>query len=253
MSKQRLDFASADPARFNQMQEQWRRAASGADLSKVGHRLASLLPDYINREYGYAFPTDEQLAEIIGNTPRTVGRGMKALEETGLIERLTIVRRDEKGEAIGKLRRIYLTLPKSDERTVRGERTEVNGQSEVNGQNRVGERTTYVRIPSDSNTLSREKNSKTVSVEREDCPVTYRGDVAFLDGFDRAVLALAGGRALAAGELSGLVQEAFDRTTDSSDSFMPFHWRDVCKLRKRDTEHWFVRRAGQIIHRRTAA
>jgi DNA-binding transcriptional ArsR family regulator len=253
MSRHRLDFASADAAGYGQMQEQWRRAASGADLSKVGHRLASLLPDYINRQYGYAFPTDEQLAEIIGNTPRTVGRGMKALEEAGLIERLTIVRRDEKGEAIGKLRRIYLTLPKAGERIVRGERTEVNGQSEVNGQNRVGERTTYVRIPSDSNTLSREKNSKTVSVEREDCPFTYRGDDAFLDEFDRAALDLAGGRALAAGELSGLVQEAFDRTTDSSDLFMPFHWRDVCKLRSRATEEWFVRRAGQVLRARLSA
>ncbi|MCX5579445.1 hypothetical protein [Kaistia terrae] len=131
MTKQRIDFLSVDAARFNALRDQWRDVASGCVLPVVAHKLASLLPAYVSREYGYAFPTDEQLAETIKATPRTVGRGMNALDTADLIERKTVVKRDDKGEAIGRLRRIFLTLPhQAGERTT-SERTEVNGQAEV--------------------------------------------------------------------------------------------------------------------------
>ncbi|MCX5579446.1 hypothetical protein [Kaistia terrae] len=61
------------------------------------------------------------------------------------------------------------------------------------------------------------------------------------------------GRVIGAGEIGRIVQEAFDKTTGSSPLFMPFFWSDVCALRKNDTEEWFRRRAGQLIHRRAAA
>lgn len=257
MKGQRIDFLSAEAARFNALRDQWRDVASGSALPKVAHKLASLLPGYVSREYGYAFPTDEQLAEIIKATPRTVGRGMNALDAAGLIERQTMVKRDEKGEAIGRLRRIYLTLPNQAGERTPSERAEVNGHPEVNGQNQAGERTTVVRIYPDRITpdkeIRREEKVSAYVPARENVPSPYRNDVEFLDTFDRIVMEMSDGKPIGAGEIERIVQGAFDRTTNSSDLFMPFHWRDVCALRSSDTEHWFRRRAGQLIHRRAAA
>ncbi|SFJ57352.1 helix-turn-helix domain-containing protein [Aerobium aerolatum] len=251
VARRRIEFRSADAARFNAMREEWRVAASGGALPKVAHKLASLLPGYVSREYGYAFPTDEQLAEVINATPRTVGRGMKALDAAGLIERQTMVKRDEKGEAIGRLRRIYLTL-----RATPGERTEVNGQPEVNGQNRVGERTTVVRIYPDrttpDNKSSIERKVSSYAPAREGYPTGYSGDDEFLDVFDRALIEIARLKPAISADLERLAQQAFDKTTDSSELFMPFHWRDVRALRSGDTAEWFRRRADQLIDRRAA-
>jgi hypothetical protein len=257
MTKQRIDFLSVDAARFNALRDQWRDVASGCVLPVVAHKLASLLPAYVSREYGYAFPTDEQLAETIKATPRTVGRGMNALDTADLIERKTVVKRDDKGEAVGRLRRIYLTLPDQVGERTTSERTGVNGQGEVNGQDQVGERTTVVRIypdritPDNSNGSGARKHSAMPA--REGCPVGYTDDFDFLDAFDQIVVEMTDGREIGAGEISTIVQEAFDRTTGSSPLFMPFFWSDVCKLRKNDTEEWFRRRAGQLVHRRAAA
>lgn len=256
MTSNRIDFLSADAARFNALRDQWRDVASGSALPKVAHKLASLLPGYVSREYGYAFPTDEQLSETIKATPRTVGRGMNALHAAGLIERQTMVKRDEKGEAIGRLRRIFLTMPnQAGERTI-SERTEVNGQPDVNGQNRVGERTHVVRIYPDRTTPDkenrRERKVSSYVPAREDVPSPYRNDSDFLDAFDRIVMDLTDGKPIGAGETERIVQQAFDQTTDSSDLFMPFHWRDVCALRSSETANWFRQRTGQLIHRRAA-
>ncbi len=251
MTAHRIDFLSADAAAFNALREEWRGAASGSALPKVAHKLASVLPGYVSREYGYAFPTDEQLADVIRATPRTVGRGMKALDAAGLIERQTMVKRDEKGEAIGRLRRIYLTLPATP-----GERTEVNGQPEVNGQNPVGERTAVVRIYPDrttpDNKISSDRKVSSYPPARESYPIGYSGDDDFLNAFDRSLIEAAAFKPIRSTELEPVVQQAFDKTTDSSELFMPFHWQDVRALHSSDTAKWFIRRAGDLIDRRAA-
>jgi hypothetical protein len=257
---QRIDFLSVDAARFNQLRDQWRDTAAGRKLPKIAHKIASLLPAYVSREYGYAFPTDDQLADIekCNCSTRLIGKGMTALEKAELIERQTIVRRDEKGEAAGRIRRIYLTLP-SERNTSTPEvnGTQVNGTPEVNGTNRVSERNTVFRIYPDRTTPDKrirreEKQLGAYVPAREGEPVGFRGDPDFLDAFDKTVMEMTDGRPIGAGEINDIVQEAFDRTTDSNDLFMPFHWREVCGLRDSDTANWFRRRTGQLIHRRAA-
>lgn len=136
MSFTRIDFQNADAARFNLLRDQWRSAASSCALSRAGLRVANILPTFISREYGYAFPTDEDLAAAIGADQRTAKRGLGALDDALLIERITLVKRDPKGEAIGKTRRIYLTIP-----DVKGQASKVKGQLslDVKGQNVKGQ------------------------------------------------------------------------------------------------------------------
>lgn len=255
MKGQRIDFLSADAARFNALRDKWRDIAAGTKLPngkalpKVALRIASLLPGYVSREHGYAFPTDELLAGIAKCSTRLIGKGMVALERARLIERQTIVRRDDKGEAAGRIRRIYLTLPE-----VNG--TGVNGTPEVSGTNGVSERNTVFRIHPDRITPDKEtRREKKVSAyvpARENVPSPYRNDPDFLETFDRTVMAMADGRPIGAGEIERIVHQAFDHTTNSSDRFMPFHWREVCALRSSETATWFRGRAGQLIHRRAA-
>ncbi|PZU23783.1 MAG: hypothetical protein DI589_05805 [Shinella sp.] len=112
MSQTRIDFQSADAARFNQLRDDWRSVASSCALSRAGLRVATVLPTFVNREYGYAFPTDEDLAGAIGTkNTSTAKRGLISLEDAHLIDRITIPKRDDKGIVIGKTRRIYLTMP----------------------------------------------------------------------------------------------------------------------------------------------
>lgn len=249
MKGHRIDFLSADAARFNALRDQWRSAASSCALPKAALRLASILPAYVNREYGYAFPTDYDLARAIEKDVKTVKRGVAALDDAGLIDRQTMVKRDEKGEAVGRLRRIYLTLPE-----VKGQK--VKGQPEVKGQNPGGEGTPVCpnipdRITPDKETR-REKKVSAYVPARENVPSPYRNDPDFLETFDRTVMAMADGRPIGAGEIERIVHQAFDHTTNSSDRFMPFHWREVCALRSSETATWFRGRVGQLIHRRAA-
>ena len=153
-------------------------------------------------------------------------------------------------KAIGRLRRIYLALPE-----VKGQ--EVKGQPEVKGQKTGGEGTPVCpnirdRITPDKE-IRRERKVSSYVPAREDVPSPYRNDPDFLDTFDRIVMGMTDGRPIGAGEIDRIVQQAFDQTTDSSDLFMPFHWRDVRALRSPETEMWFRSRAGQLIHRRAAA
>ncbi|MDG3575714.1 hypothetical protein P7F60_04905 [Rhizobium sp. YJ-22] len=136
MSAIRIDFKTGDAARFNMLRDQWRSAAASCTLPRAAYRVANVLPTFLNREYGYAFPTDDDLASAIGADQRTAKRGLGALDDACLIERTTLVKRDPKGEAIGKTRRIYLTLP-----DVKGQIGEVKGQilPEVKGQNVKGQ------------------------------------------------------------------------------------------------------------------
>lgn len=256
MKPSRIEFPLDDPARFNALRDQWRDVAASYDLPKVAHRVASLLPGFVSREFGYAFPTDEQLAETIKVEPRTIGRGMKSLDNAGLIERQTMVKRDAKGEAIGRLRRIYLTLPKQAGERTTSERTEVNGHTDVNGQKQAGERTDVCPNILDSNTPDKKtRNENKVSTyvpTREGYPVGYEGDDDFLNAFDQNIMSMTDGKVIGAGEIERIIEEAFDRTTKSSDLFMPFYWRDVCALREPDTQNWFRQRTGRLIHRRAA-
>ncbi|SFJ58280.1 hypothetical protein [Aerobium aerolatum] len=257
VARRRIEFRSADAARFNALREEWRVAASGRPLPKVAHKLASLLPGYVSREYGYAFPTDEQLAGLGKCSTRLIGKGMLALERAGLIERQTIVRRDEKGEAAGRIRRIYLTMP-SERNTFMPEvnGTEVNGTPEVNGTNWVSERNPVFRIYPDrttpDNKSSIERKVSSYAPTREGFPIGYADDDDFLDAFDRALIETARINPTDFADLERLVQQAFDRTTDKCEMFMPFHWRDVRALRSGDTAEWFRRRADQLIERRAA-
>lgn len=259
MSAIRIDFLSADAARFNDLRDKWRSVASSCALSKAGLRVATVLPTFVSREYGYAFPTDEDLAAAIGTTnTSTAKRGLIALEAEYLIERQTMVKRDEKGEAIGRLRRIYLTHPEVKVQNgpdVKVQKVKVH--PEVKVQKQVGEGSPVCTNIPDSITPDNKFRSgmKTVTVSvcpRENAPSPYANDNEFLDTFDRIVIEMTDGREIGAGEMSKICETAFDRTTNSSDMFMPFHWADVCMLRSKETEQWFYQRVGQLVYRRRA-
>jgi hypothetical protein len=257
----RIDFLSADAAQFNALRDRWRDVASGTKLPKVAHKLASLLPAFVNREYGYAFPTDEQLAGTMRTSTRNVGKGMGALDAASLIDRVTFTKRDEKGEAMGRMRRIYLTFPAGSERNTLPEvnGTDVNGTPEVNGTNGVSERNNVFRITPDRTTPDKEKDRREDKLgayarthARETVPSVFGSDIAFLDTFDQMVLEITAGREIGAGEIERITQEAFDQTTYSDDLFMPILWPDVCAIRNSDTADWFRQRTGILIHRRAA-
>ena len=256
-TSKRLDMAGLDAAEFHQVRDQWRDIAMGAKLPKVAHRIASLLHGYVSREYGYAYPTDEKLAETLNCLVRTVRKGVLALNKAGLIERETTFKRSSTNEAGGRNRRIFLALP-SDRPT-----PEVIGPAEVIGPNEVSDRPTVGRI-SLTTTPDTENRGNDVEVvqsvptpAREGHAGIYHGDDEFLDAFDRQVVALTSGRPIGAGEISGIVQRAFDQATASDiDAFMPLDWASVQRntkqadrsaaLRWRVTEDWFHRRAGQL-------
>jgi hypothetical protein len=243
--RQRIDFASADAAGFNALRDKWRSVAAGCALSRAGLRVASILPGYVSREYGYAFVTDEELTSSIGaSNASTAKRGLIALDSAGLLERKTIVKRDAKGEAVGRLRRIYLTLPEVKVQ-------EVKVQPEVKVQKRGGEGAYGCTNIPDRTTPDIDSNENKVSFyanTREAYPLGYAGDDDFLDAFDRALVEQV--KARGAHELfSKALEQAFDHTTDSSEMFMPFHWRDVCALNSDETRNWFVRRAEQLSER----
>lgn len=260
MSATRIDFLSGDAARFNDLRDKWRSVASSCALSKAGLRVATVLPTFVSREFGYAFPTDEDLAAAIGTSnTSTAKRGLIALEAKYLIERQTMVKRDQKGEAIGRLRRIHLTLPDVKVQNASDVKVQkVKVQSEVKVQKRAGEGSPVCTNIPDSVTPDNISGSgmKTVTVSicpRENAPSPYANDNEFLDTFDRIVTEMTDGKDIAAGEMSKICEAAFDKTTSSSDMFMPFHWSDVCMLRERETEQWFYQRVGQLVFRRNAA
>lgn len=260
MSGVRIDFLSGDAARFNDLRDKWRSVASSCALSKAGLRVATVLPTFISREYGYAFPTDEDLATAIGTTnTSTAKRGLISLEDAHLIERQTMVKRDEKGEAIGRLRRIHFKLPDvkvQNHPEVKVQKVKV--QDEVKVQKWVGEGSPVCTNIPDNITPDKISGSgiKTATVSicpRENAPSPYANDNEFLDTFDRIVIEMTEGKEIGAGEMSKICETAFNRTTDSSDMFMPFHWADVCMLRSKETEQWFYQRVGQLVYRRNAA
>lgn len=111
VSRERLRFAAGDTLALNTARKQWRREATATELPSSGRRVATVLADYLSFEHGYCWPSNEELASEIRASTRTVENGIAALDKAGLIERQTRVKRDEKGEAIGKERRIYLTRP----------------------------------------------------------------------------------------------------------------------------------------------
>lgn len=251
MTGTRIDFLSVDAARFNHLRDRWRSVASSCALSKAGLRVATVLPGFVSREFGYAFPTDEDLSSAIGaSNPSTAKRGLVSLEGADLIERKTMVKRDGKGEAIGRIRRIHLTLPQVKVQ-------EVKVQPEVKVQKRGGEGSPVCtnirdRITPD-NEIRHERKVSSYVPAREGWPKGYEEDTNFLDDFDRFLMAATDSKPIGAGEIEQIVQKAFDAATDSSDLFMPFHWRDVLALRSGQTAQWFLRRAGQLIHRSAAA
>lgn len=256
--RKRIDFVSVDAARFNALRDEWRGAASSCALSKAGLRVATVLPTYVNREYGYAFPTDRDLANDITADETTVKRGLRALDEKGLIERNTYSKRNETGNVVGKVRRIYLTKPEGAVLPFTPKGQSPKGQASPKGQKRATEGSYGVpyipdRTTPDKVTGSGERKLGSYVPARENCPVGYRNDDDFLDAFDRFLIEATDGKPIGAGEIERIVQQVFDRTTDSSDMFMPFHWRDVLGLTDGSTAEWFIRRAGQLIHRRKAA
>lgn len=258
MTTHRIDFLSADAARFNALRDQWRSAASSCALSRAGLRVAAVLPGYVNREYGYAFPTDRDIAGDISADEKTAKRGLLALEGKGLIERDTKSKRNERGVIIGRLRRIYLTMPEGTVLPLRPKGQSPKGQPEPKGQKSSTEGTPvcpYIpdRTTPDNSIGSGRRRVGSYVPARENVPSPYRNDPDFLDTFDRIVMEVTDGKPIGAGEIDRIVQEAFDHTTDSSELFMPFHWRDVCALRTSETAEWFLRRTGQLIHRRAAA
>lgn len=256
MKGHRIDFLSVDAARFNALRDQWRDVACGCVLPKVSYKIAPLLHGYVSREYGYAFPTDEQLAAIAKCSTRLIGKGLGAMEEKGLIERQTIVRRDAKGEAAGRMRRIYLTMPGERNTLPEVNGTQVNGTPEVNGTKRASERNTEFRIYPDKITPDKVRNDhgKLGAMPAwQTVPSVYRKDPDFLEAFDRQLVAAIDGRAIGAGELESIVQRAFDAATDSRGDFMPVHWPETCRDHEHNVANAFRQRAGQLIHRHIGA
>lgn len=96
---------------FNDYVDWWRSAASGGALSKAGLRVATVLPSFVNREFGYAFPTDEQLASEIKADAKTAKRGLAALDKANLIDRVVQSKIGLHGKVTGKSRRIFLCFP----------------------------------------------------------------------------------------------------------------------------------------------
>lgn len=135
----RIGFTGVEPSKFNALRDKWIKEAAGKNLPKIAHKIAGLLPMHVSRKYGYAWPTDQQFADEIKCSIRTVGKGMLALEKSGLIERETTFRQGRTLEANGRLRRIWLTLP--SERNVASDA--VNGPlPSVTGPNQASERPT---------------------------------------------------------------------------------------------------------------
>lgn len=257
MKGKRIDFLSADAAKFNELRDDWRSAASSCALSKAGLRVAAILPGYVSREYGYAFPTDRDLAGDITADEKTAKRGLLALETKGLIERKTRSKRNDRGTVVGRIRRIYLTMPEGTVLPFRPKGQSPKGQAEPKGQKRVTEGTPVCPDIPDRTTpdtkIRRERKVSSYVPAREGEPKGYEGDRSFLDAFDLTLMVMTDENPIGAGEIELIVQQAFDETTASNDLFMPFFWRDVCNLRTGDTAQWFMRRAGQLIHRRAAA
>jgi len=260
VSDSRIDFLSAGTAaRFNTLRDEWRAAASSSKANRAGMRVATVLPGFVNREYGYAFPTDEDLSSALECDKKTVQRGLGSLEKVGLIERQDMPKRNDAGRMIGKLRRIYLTLPEAPANAVpKGQITE--GTTALpKGQKQATEGTDGVVYildkdtpDTDSTVIGRKVSAYAYTPTREGEPPVFRGDIAFLNGFDRAVIELTDGKDIGAGEIERLVQQAFDQTTDADELNMPVHWREICRLRQPETATWFRSRAGQLIHRRAA-
>ncbi|WP_107341499.1 hypothetical protein [Agrobacterium pusense] len=258
MTRTRIDFTAGDAARFNSLRDQWQAAASACPLSKAGLRVAAVLPKYVSRDFGYAFPTDEQIAADIEKDLKTAKRGIAALDEAKLIEREIKPRFGDGGKVTGKLRRIYLCLPDRSSGQSRPKGHYPKGQVSPKGQKRATEGTDGCPYIPDTHTPDIKTSSgietSTVSLyARENVPSAYANDNDFLDEFDRNVIAMTKEREIAAGEMSRICEIAFNQTTDSSDMFMPFHWADVCTLRSKETEQWFYQRVGQLIFQRRAA
>lgn len=266
MTAVRIDFLSGDAARFNDLRDKWRSVASSCALSKAGLRVATVLPNYVSREFGYAFPTDEQIATDIQKDVKTAKRGIAALDDANLIEREIKTRTGNGGKVVGRNRRIYLCIPSSatghvppkgqNEAEPKGHLPK--GHVPPKGQKSTTEGTYGCPYIPDTHTPDKESGSgiETVTVSlyaRENVPSAYANDNEFLDTFDRIVIEMTEGKEIGAGEMSKICETAFNRTTDSSDIFMPFHWADVCMLRSKETEQWFYQRVGQLVYRRNAA
>lgn len=291
MTGTRIDFASADAARFNALRDEWRSAAASCALSRSAMRIATVLPTYVSREFGYAFPTDEQLASEIKADAKTAKRGLAALEKAALVERVIQPKRGDRGEVTGKLRRIYLCLPTEgtaiaqpkgqNAPSPKGQHDDEpkgqlpKGQAQPKGQKSTTEGTPvcpYIhdRTTPDSRIRSGDRKvsvyegpSRPVpSVTRPSpvpsvrnpypAPKAFGDDLDFLAAFDRFVLEVAGDE-IGAGEIERITGEAFNRATDSDEMFMPFHWPEVCALRDPTIAEWFRWRAGTLIHRKEAA
>jgi len=177
MKGKRIDFLTVDDARFNALSDEWRSAASSCALPKAGLRVASVLPSYVNREYGYAFPKDSDLARDITADQKTAKRGLVALENKGLIERLTKAKRNERGAVIGRLRRIYLTMPEGTVLPFQPKGQLPKGQVSPKGQKQATEGTDGCPNIPDIDTPDKEIRSGRKELgsvpARDGCPVGY--------------------------------------------------------------------------------
>lgn len=265
MKSTRIEFPKDDPARFNALRDQWRKVASGWDLPKAGLRVAAVLPDRVNRDYGYAFPTDRQIAIDIEKDEKTAKRGLAALAKAGLIERVIRPKFGEGGKISGKTRRIFLCLPTEGtfSQKPKGQNDDKpkghlpKGHNEPKGQNRETEGTYGCPYIPDSNTPDKEiRSEEEVHVyvpAREGLPPIYGNDLPFLEAFDRAIIELTDNKDIAAGELEHLLEQSFYSATKSDADNPPIYWSDICALRQPETQTWFRRRAGQLIYRKKAA
>lgn len=109
--RERLSFPDGDANAYDKARKAWNAEAAATKLPSAARRVAAVLADYLSFEHGHCWPSNEELAAALQTTIKTVNAGIAALDGAGLIERQTRVKRDEKGEAIGRERRIYLTRP----------------------------------------------------------------------------------------------------------------------------------------------
>ena len=128
VARERLTFPAGDSFAHRTAKEVWRRETAAATLPSAARRIAAVLPDYLSLSHGYCWPRNEDLMAAINSKKATVENGIAALDRAGLIERWAETRRDEKGEAIGKNRRIWLTRPVVNPTVL----SEVNPTVEVN-------------------------------------------------------------------------------------------------------------------------
>ncbi|WP_156461075.1 hypothetical protein [Devosia sp. Root436] len=225
-----------------------KQVQSTPGLPVYAYKVAAIVATYVNVETGYAWVTDAEIGETLGKQKPAVkqeslrkeaARGVKALVLAGLLNLDTVFKKGASRGVGGKNRRIFLALPEmkgQNDGTARNEGTKGANEGTDVCPNILDS------VPSDERKIVARGNT------REAVPQPFSDDYAFIDAFDRTLAGLVPRGA--AGDVAGIVADAFDTTTRSEPGFMPFMWDSVCRLhdggKARD---WFMSRGERMLRK----